>query len=118
MVGYGQTRHEIFKRDKATTSLGQVSSEPLTWSDPDKVTATNASGALLAAGTGTGRLVWIKVLSTATTGVCINFGAAATTSDMPIEPGEAVFISTEQAINVIRLGALNCDVYVAYGVVG
>lgn len=112
------SHHEPFKRDKASASLGQVSDEPLTFTNDGVITVTNASGTLLAAGTGNGRQIWIKVPITADTGICINFGgAAATTSTQLVEPGETVFIPCEQAITAIRAGSTNVSVYVSHGVV-
>lgn len=115
--GYAGTRHEIFKKDRSSTSVGQVSADPLTWADPTTVTAGAASGVLLAAAAGTGRTVWLKVPVSAATGICVNFGAAATTSDMLIEPGETIFLATEQEIRCIRAGTGDVTVYITSGVV-
>lgn len=112
-----RTSFEIFKKDRASTTLGQVSAEPLTWTVPNAVTVGAASGELIAAASGNGRLVQIKVPTTATTGIHINFGAAATTSKMFVEPGERVTYSTEQQVTAIRGGASDVTVYVASAVV-
>lgn len=101
----------------AGSSIGQVSALPLTWTAGTVNSISNASEELVAAGTGSGRTVWIKVPVGAVTGICIAFGAtAATTSTTLIEPGETVFISTAQAINAIRAGGTDVSVYTAVGV--
>lgn len=100
----------------ASSSLGQVSSQPLTWAVTAKNSVTNASETIAAAAAGVGRTVGIKVPVTATTGICIDFGAtAATTNSFLVEPGETLFISTTQAVNAIRAGASDVDVYVMIG---
>lgn len=103
------------RQDRAASSIGQVSSEPLTWAVTAAVTVGAASGTLLAAAAGTGRLVWIKVPSSASVGIHIDFAAAAATTDMLIEPGETVFIATEQEIRAIRAGSADVTVYLAAG---
>lgn len=110
-------RHQMQRQNAAGFSIGQVSSEPLVWSDPVTVTAGLASGVLLAAGLGTGRTVWLKVPVGATTGICINFTAPATTSDMLIEPGESVFLATEQELRCIRAGLADVTVHITTGTV-
>lgn len=109
------SNYQMQRQTAAGLSIGQVSDEPLTWEDPTTVTAGAASGVLVAANPGVGATVWIKVPVSATTGVCINFGAAATTSDQLIEPGEAVFLPTEQEIRVIRAGSSDVTVHVTRG---
>lgn len=111
------TEFQPFKRNATSVSIGQVSSEPLTWTASDAATVGAASAELVAAGTGTGRIVRIKVPVSATTGICINFGAAATTVKHLIEPGETEFLATEQQIRAIRAGASDVTVYVSVGVV-
>lgn len=99
------------------SSLGQVSDEPLTWTVADAVTVGAASGTLVAAATGIGRLVGISVPNTATGGVHINLGGgAATTNKYLLQPGDRIFIPTEQAITAIRAGASDVTVYTMVGV--
>jgi hypothetical protein len=98
-------------------SVGQVSQEPLTWAVGAAVTVGAASGVLQAGGVGVGRLVWIKVPSSAAIGVYIDFGAVASAADMFIEAGESVFIATEQEIRAIRAGGSDVTVHIAVGVI-
>lgn len=111
------TEFQPFKRNATAVSIGQVSGEPLTWTAGSVATVGAASAELVPAGTGTGRTVWLKVPVSATTGICINYGAVATTSHQLIEPGETVFIPTEQQIRAIRAGAADVSVYFSTGVV-
>lgn len=99
------------------SSIGQISNEPLTWTASDAVTVGAASGVLLAAAEGTGRVVRIKVPLSATTGICINYAAPATTAKQLIEPGETEYIPTEQEIRAIRAGAVDVTTHVSAGVV-
>lgn len=100
----------------ASSSLGQVSDLPLTWTVVASNSITNASEEIVAAAAGVGRTVVIVVPPGSDTGVCINFGAtAATTSSLLLPPGFYVF-NTAQAINAIRAGASDVTVYCAVGV--
>lgn len=113
----GGSEFQAYRLNAAGISVGQVSSEPLTWTSGSVATVGVASAELVAAGTGTGRTVIIKVPSTATTGIHINFGAAATTSTFFIESGEVLAIATEQQIRAIRGGGSDVSVYTMVGVV-
>lgn len=99
------------------SSLGMVSGQPMNWTVIAVNSVSNTSEEIAPAASGIGRVVRIKVPSTATTGVCINFGAAATTSSHLIEPGEAVAFNTTQQIQAIRAGSVDVNVYVVTGVV-
>lgn len=114
MVG---SEFQAYRLNAANVSVGQVSSEPLTWTAPNASTVGVASGELIAAATGAGRTVVITVPATATGGIHINFGAAATTSKYLIEPGKSLIIATEQQITAIRAGASDVTTYVLTGVV-
>lgn len=114
MNGRG-SEFQAYRLNAANVSVGQVSSEPLTWTVTAKNSVSSTSEEIAAAGTGAGRTVLIKVPTSATTGICINFGAAATTSSYLIEPGEARSFATEQQVQAIRAGASDVDVYVVIG---
>lgn len=107
---------QAYRLNAAGLSVGQVSSEPLTWT-PIAVNSVTASEEIAPAATGTGRLVAIKLLSSAPTNIHINFGAAATTDHFPIEPGEVLILSTEQQIRAISNTGAAVNVYVMTAVV-
>lgn len=111
------TRFEPHRENRSNNSIGQVSDEPLTFTAPDASVVGAASAELVAAGTGTGRTVIISVPSTATAGIHVNFGAAATTNKFLIQPGGSLTLVTEQQIRAIRAGASDVTVYVLTGVV-
>jgi len=96
----------------SSSSIGKVSDEPGTQSLSDRITVGNATGALIAASTAVSRTVLITVPTSADTGIHVNAGAAATTSEALIHPGQSVVVTTKQAINAIRGGSADIVVEV------
>lgn len=95
------------------SSLGQVSDQPLTFSDAAAVTVSNSDIALVAADTAAvARTVILSMKSTVDTGIHVSFGGAAATTDLFLGPGVYSFVTT-QAINAIRAGAADVIVYIA-----
>lgn len=105
------------RRDRATAELGQVSDQPLTYTNRVANAISNASEELVAAVTsGAGRQVVITIPPSADTGVHIHFGAGdAVTTDLLLPPGFYSF-STLQRIAMIRGGAADVTVYWATAV--
>ena len=110
-------RHQMQRQNAAGYSIGQTSDEPLTWTVLAAATVGAASGVLVPAGSGTGRTVVLKVPSTATAGVLIDYAAAADATDWFIEAGESLVVPTRQEIRAIRAGAADVTVYRQVGVV-
>lgn len=102
-----QTIPRMRKEIKASNQLGQVSEQPLdTQEINQRVTVGAASTALAASGSGTGRTVKIKPVSTGSVGAHVAYGVAATTSHHLVEPGEPEIVPwTGSAVNGIRGGA-------------
>lgn len=101
----------------SSSALGSVSDQPLTFTAPDK-TSVDGDTEIAAASTAAGpRLVMVKMLSSAANGVHLNFGAAATTNKLPLEPGQTLIFATKQQIKAIKAsGGAAVDVYVATAV--
>lgn len=102
------------------TAAGVVQTEVvalpnITASAPVASTVGSSSAELIAATVGI-RPVLISVPTSADTGICINFDAAATTSNFLIESGGALKVNTAQQIRAIRAGSTNVTAYVLTGV--
>jgi hypothetical protein len=101
-------------QNEAAQILGQVLDLPFdTQVANARVTVGAASTQLLATGTGVGRVVKVKPVSTGATGAHVAYGEAATTSHHLVEPGEAEVASWEgSAVNAIRAGGSDITVEV------
>lgn len=96
----------------SASSLGKVQTAPGTMSLSSRITVTNATTAIIAASTALSRTILIVVPQSADTGVHINFGASATTSEFLCPPGFVGSFDTLQALNGIRGGSTNIVVEV------
>lgn len=96
----------------AASSLGKVQTAPGTPSLSDRITVGSTTTAIIAASTALSRTILIYVPSTADTGVHLNFGASATTSEFLAPPGFVGSFDTLQALNGIRGGSTNIVVEV------
>lgn len=101
------------------TSAGTADTEvvahtELTMAAPTSVSVTGSSAEIVAASAGI-RHVVISVPTTADTGIYVNFGAAATSSNFLIEAGGALKLNTPQQIRAIRAGSTNVTAYVMTG---
>lgn len=101
----------------SSSSLGSVSDQPLTFTAAD-AQSVDGDTEIAAASTASGpRLVLVKMLATAANGVHINFGAAATTNKLPLEPGQTMIFATKQQVKAIKAsGGAAVNVYVATAV--
>lgn len=102
-----------------TTGAGNVQVEVVTDSEltvdvPVAVSVTGTSAEIVAASTGI-RHVVLSVPTSADTGIYVNFGAAATSSNFLIESGGALKVNTPQQIRAIRAGSSNVTAYVMTG---
>lgn len=108
---------QIGDADVNETNQVTVKQTALTLTTPDKVTVGSASGPLLAAGTASAlRPILVSVPTTAVGGIHIAVGGAATTNKFLVEAGGVLTINTGQAINAIRAGLVDVDVYLIHGV--
>ena len=101
----------------ASSSLGKVLDQPLTYSASQATVAVASAQVLAADSTNNTRKVTLFVPSTADTGITINFGAAAVVATHFFIPaGGTLEISTLQAIHAIRNGAADVTLYILSGV--
>lgn len=101
----------------SSSSLGSVSDQALTFTAADAV-SVDGDTEIAAASTAAGpRLVVVTMLSSAANGVHLNFGAAATTNKLPLEPGQTRIFATKQQVKAIKAsGGAAVNVYVATAV--
>lgn len=117
MAGPGTGSEFQISRTRGGILLGSFTDGAVTWTSAADATVTNASAALVAAGSGVSRYVVIMVPKGATTGIRIAFGAtAASSTTYLIEPGVTLYLNTIQAINAIRAGGSDVTVSVITGV--
>lgn len=97
----------------SASNLGQVSDQPLTFTDVAAVTVSNSDIALVAAdAAGIARTVIISMKPNVDTGIHLSFGGTAATTDLFLPPGIYSFV-TQQAVSAIRAGAADVIVYLA-----
>lgn len=101
----------------STSTLGMVSDQTLTFTAADAVSVDGDTEIAAVSAVSGPRLVVISLLSSAANGVHINFGAAATTNKLPIEPGQTRIFATKQQVKAIKAsGGAAVNVYVATAV--
>lgn len=101
----------------SSSSLGSVSDQPLTFTTPDKVNVDGDTELVAASVVSGPRIVVVTMLASAANGVHLNFGAAATTNKIPLEPGQTRIFATKQQVKAIKAsGGAAVDVYLATAV--
>lgn len=94
--------------DEVSAKLSGVN---YTYAVPTQATVGSASGEIVPSTSGF-RKVIIKVHPTATAGIYVNFGAAATSAHFLLGPGEVATYHTAQQIRAIRAGAVDVTIYI------
>lgn len=105
----------------ASSSLGKVSDQPLTYATPTQVVVAVGSTAILATSTAITRTYTLFIPANAAVdangyAIFINpAGAAATTSHFGIPAGGSVTLTSLQAVNGIRAGSSDVTIMVLAG---